>query len=100
LKGWLGIYKKDDANLPFYQYAFTKREFVKLIKAAGFEVLDVLQYDSYKGIVDELPNLDWILNKRIGRYEIGAVKQALLRKIPFVERNLGHMVMVVGRKPR
>jgi SAM-dependent methyltransferase len=79
-------------DLAFYQYAFAPAEFDKLLRAAGFSVLDSATYDTLKGVGDELP---WL--KRLAQRP--PTKRIIKRvlALPWV-RHLGHMRMVVARK--
>jgi SAM-dependent methyltransferase len=99
LKARLGAYRGAPAEGAFYQYAFTADEFRALVARSGFEVLRVYGYDAYKGIVDELPWLARLLNRQVGRYHAGSLVQRALRHLPWIERGLGHMLLVVARKP-
>lgn len=99
LKAWLGAYRDGPAGREFYQYAFTKREFIALLKQSGFDVVTSYAYDSYKGIADEVPVLHRLLDRQCGRVHLGSLAQRVLRQIAFSERLLGHMLLVVCRKP-
>ena len=97
LKARLGFYRGEPQGLAFYQYAFTVSEFTQLLEAAGFTVIDGLAYDSYKGIVDEMALLRKLVARRVGGLDLGAIVQRLLRRIPPVEKYLGHMMLFVCR---
>jgi len=52
LKKFLGFYGKQSGE--FYQYLYTEREFLKIFKKHGFEIVKITYAGSYKGIKDEL----------------------------------------------
>jgi len=100
IKAGLGMYQADNADMSFYQYAFRRNEFKKLVESAGFETIEIRQYDSYKGILDEVSALRWVMKRRLGKYDLGSVMQKLLRRVGVIENSLGHMVMFVVKKPK
>ena len=94
LKARLGLYRGRTDGLEFYQYAFTETEFITLLQAASFKVIDQMLYDGYKGVKDEMPLL-----RRMFRWRgIGWRLQRWLRSWEWAERNLGHMILFVCRK--
>jgi SAM-dependent methyltransferase len=97
LKARLGAYAGAPGDRAFYQYAFTADDFAGLLRASGFAVVRLYAYDSYKGIVDEVPWMSRLLDRQVGRYHLGSLAQRALRVLPGVERRLGHMLLVVGR---
>lgn len=98
LKARLGAYRDATETLSFYQYAFTAPEFGARFEECGFEVVDAYGYDSYKGIVDEVPGLAHVVHRQVGRYHVGALVQRALRRVGWIERRLGHMLLLVGVK--
>ena len=94
LKARLGLYRGNPAGLEFYQYAFKPREFVEILRGHGFEILEILGCDAFKGLKDEIPPLRWLLRQgRLGR-RVGW----LINRIPLLRQHLGHMLLVVARK--
>jgi SAM-dependent methyltransferase len=87
------------ADASFYQYAFARGEFAGLIRGAGFEILATGGYDSYKTLKDELPMLRVLLDRQVGRWHLGSALQKILYRFSLAERALGHMMLVVARKP-
>jgi SAM-dependent methyltransferase len=94
LKAQLGLYRGQPAGLEFYQYAFTKAEFIACLQAAGFKLADQIGYGSFKGIKDEilllsqlarLPGVGWRLQKWLGAWA-------------WLEQHLGHMSLFVCQK--
>jgi SAM-dependent methyltransferase len=98
-KARLGAYRDAMAGRAFYQYAFTPDEFFALLVRNGFAVVRVYGYDAYKGLTDEVPWLSRLVHRQVGRYHLGALAQRALRRLPWVERGLGHMLLTVVRKP-
>jgi hypothetical protein len=87
-------------GLEFYQYAFRPPEFLDILHDAGFEILTRSGYDTWKAVSDEWPWIRRALDRRVGRYHLGSLAQRLLAAVPAVERGLGHMMLVVCRRPR
>jgi SAM-dependent methyltransferase len=98
-KALLGWYSGHVEGREFDQYAFSGAEFTRLLKQAGFEVVTSWGYDSYKGLVDEPPLLRAVSQRQLGCYDVGAVLQRMLALSRFFENTLGHMQLVVCRKP-
>jgi SAM-dependent methyltransferase len=99
LKSRLGAYRNEPTGAAFYQYAFTRDEFCALLVGSGFGIVRVYGYDGYKGIVDEVPWLRYLLDRQLGRYHLGSLAQRALRHLPWIEGQLGHMLLVVAQKP-
>jgi SAM-dependent methyltransferase len=96
LKARLGLYRGDPSGFEFYQYAFTKDEFVELVERAGFRVLSWSGYDSYKGLKDEIS-----LVRRLFAYDaLRARAQTDLRRLRLFETSFGHMQLLVCEKLR
>jgi SAM-dependent methyltransferase len=94
LKARLGLYRGRPDGLEFYQYAFTEMDFAALLQTAGFEIVDKMLYDGFKGVKDEIPLLRQMFKWR----GIGWRLQRRLRSWEWAERNLGHMILFVCRK--
>jgi SAM-dependent methyltransferase len=87
-----GAYQDDVAGLVFYQYAFTRGEFCKILEANGYEIETTYSYSHQNTLSQELRWLKKIpafLNKFIMR---------ISKYIPYVNSDWGHMLMVVARK--
>ena len=87
-----GAYKDDVTGFDFYQYAFTRDEFIGFLERAGFQVETTYFYAHQNTLTQEL---HWL--NRVPPY----LKKAILRiskYVPFVNSELGHMLMVVARK--
>lgn len=83
-----GEYNEDD----FYQYAFMRREFVDILERAGFQVETTYSYAHQNTLTQEL---NWL--NRIPAF----LKKLVLRVskyVPYINSELGHMLMVVARK--
>ncbi len=87
-----GAYQDDVSGLEFYQYAFSRDEFFRFLENAGFLVETAYTYAHQNTLTQEL---HWL--KRIPE----ALKKLILRvskHVPYVNSQLGHMLMVVARK--
>lgn len=87
-----GAYRDDVTGYDFYQYAFTRDEFIGFLERAGFQVKTTYSYAHQNTLTQEL---HWL--NQIPPF----MKKALLRiskYVPFVNSELGHMLMVVARK--
>jgi len=87
-----GAYQVDVSGFDFYQFAYTREEFVQFLKSSGFEIDTIYSYAHQNTLTQELRWLNQIpvsLKKfflRISKY------------LPYVNSELGHMLMVVARK--
>jgi len=87
-----GAYQDDVSGLDFYQYAFSREEFCRFLENSGFEVETTYSYAHQNTLTQEL---HW-LNK-----SPEFMKKLILRiskYVPYVNSDLGHMLMVVARK--
>ncbi len=87
-----GAYQDDVTGLEFYQYAFTREEFLRIIEANGYEIEAKYSYSHQNALSQEL---HWL--KKIP----GFLKKLFLRiskHIPYVNSELGHMLMIIARK--
>jgi SAM-dependent methyltransferase len=94
LKARLGLYRGQVDGLEFYQYAFTENEFSGLLEEAGFQVIDRMPYDGFKGVKDEIP----LLRKMMKWRWIGCRLQNRLQSWKWAGKLLGHMILFVCRK--
>jgi SAM-dependent methyltransferase len=97
-KARLRLYRGAAEGLQFYQYAFTEREFNDLMKDCGFEVVDSVSYDPFKGLKDEIPGLRRILEWRYVGSRLKRLLKILFRHCPGFSQGVGHMLLVVGKK--
>lgn len=87
-----GAYQDDVNGFDFYQYAFTRDEFYRFLEEAGFEIETTYSYAHQNTLTQELhslkkvPELAKKLILRISKY------------VPYVNSEIGHMLMVVARK--
>jgi SAM-dependent methyltransferase len=87
-----GAYQGDVSGYEFYQYAYPREEFLNFLKKAGFEIEAIYTYSHQNTLTQEL---QWL--NRIP----GFLKKIILRVskyVPYVNSELGHMLMVVARK--
>jgi SAM-dependent methyltransferase len=94
LKARWGSFGQSPRDLAFYQYAFTKDEFRRLLVQAGFEPIDCYPYDGEKGIRDEFPYARLPLRCLTQLPLVGRVVKRRLQ-----HSRIGHMLMFVARKP-
>lgn len=96
LRAWRarhGAYQDNVNGLDFYQYVFSRREFCSILESTGYEIETTYSYAHQNTLTQEL---HW-LNKMPG-----FIKKLILRvskHVPYVNSELGHMLMVVARKP-
>lgn len=87
-----GAYQDDVTGLEFYQYAFTREEFCRILEGNGYEIEATYSYAHQNSLSQELHWLKKIpasLNKFIMR---------ISKYIPYVNSDWGHMLMVAARK--
>lgn len=87
-----GAYRDDVSGLEFYQYAFSRNEFCQFLVNAGFDVEKTYTYSHQNTLNQEL---HWLNRLPAG------LKKLILRiskHIPYINSQLGHMLMVVARK--
>jgi SAM-dependent methyltransferase len=93
-KAHLGFYRgQHNPHLEFYQYAFTRSEFVSILQQHGFRILQVTPYGGYKGIKDEMPFIQTLF-----RWRGGWRVKRWLEQSARIEAVFGHMLMVVCEK--
>jgi SAM-dependent methyltransferase len=98
-KAALGAYRDEVAQASFYQYAFRAQELAELCRTAGFEVIARQGYDAYKGLKDEWRLFARVFARRFAGRDLGYLTQRVLQRVRPLESALGHMVMLVCRKP-
>lgn len=84
------LYESERPSLPFFQYGFRQRDFVRLLRKTGFYVEFVQPLYAHRLLQEELPGYHW-LSARF--HFIRRVAERLLY------RRDGHMLLVVGQKP-
>jgi SAM-dependent methyltransferase len=87
-----GAYQDSVSDLEFYQQAFTKMEFSEILTANGFKILEYFPYSHRKCLRQEL---SWIT--RFGPF-MSRLFQKLSDYIPYINSQLGHMLLVVAQK--
>jgi SAM-dependent methyltransferase len=92
-KGQMGFYRCRINGLKFYAYAFTKAEFSNLLRNAGFNIIECVAYDLFKGIGDEIPLMCRIFKMRGIGWRLN-----LWLKSSQLGKNLGHMALFVCQK--
>lgn len=94
LKAKLGFFRDCPNDLEFYQYAFSKNEFSALLQKVGFEIVDKMIYDGFKGVKDEIPLLKKVFQWPV----IGWRLRRWVRSCKWIEHTLGHMILFVCQK--
>lgn len=87
-----GAYQDDVTGLEFYQYAFTREEFCRILETNGYDIETTYSYAHQNSLSQELHWLKKIppfFNKFIMR---------ISKYVPCVNSDWGHMLMVVARK--
>ena len=88
-----GAYQVDFSGLDFYQYAFPREEFCRILKSVGYKLETTYSYAHKDTLVQEVHWLNELP---------GFLKKFILRVskyVPYVNSEIGHMLMVVARKP-
>ena len=99
IKARLKQFAKGPGKGRFYQYAFTRSEFVLILERAGFRILQIQSVSPIKGAKDEIGWIAGLLAiPRIGGYFNHALV-ILFQRLPFLRESAGHMLVVVARKP-
>jgi SAM-dependent methyltransferase len=94
LKARLGLYRGQANGLAFYQYAFTRTDFITLLERHGFTVIDEMTYDGFKGVKDEIG----LVKKMCQWPVIGWHFKQWIQSSQWIEKTLGHMMLFVCRK--
>ena len=84
------LYEAERPHLPFFQYGFSKRDFVRLLRKAGFYVEFAQPLYAHRLLQEELPGYYWLTARF---HFIQCVAERLLN------RRDGHMLLLVGQKP-
>lgn len=95
LNAYLGFRLGKTTELEFYQYAFTPKEFLSIVRGVGFKILETFTYDSLHGIATESALIRFLLSARF----VGHRLTRLIRVSPFIRHHMGHMFLAVGQKP-
>ncbi len=89
LKSGLFMYERRQPVLPFFQYGFSKQEFSRILRKAGFSVVYAQPLYAHRLLQEELPGYNWLAKRAPF---IKRLAEGLLRKRD------GHMVLMVGQK--
>jgi SAM-dependent methyltransferase len=84
------LYEAERPHVPFFQYGFSKYDFTRLLRKAGFYVEYAQPLYVHRLLQEELPGYDW-LAQRV--FFLKKLAERLLNKRD------GHMLLVVGQKP-
>ncbi len=91
LKNRLSLYEAQRPTLPFFQYGFTRQEFITYLLQAGFSLEAVYVLYTDRLLIEEIPLYRWLSFRR---------RSTILKRL--AERMLrnrdGHMLLVIGRK--
>ncbi|NSW53358.1 MAG: methyltransferase domain-containing protein [Anaerolineae bacterium] len=91
---WKGCALAPSAGEAFSYYAFTTPEMEAILERMGFEVLEILPYDIYLGLKEELPGLKMLFDLPHMSFAVNT----LLRGWRWGRRQMSHMVMFACRK--
>lgn len=94
LKAHLERHQGQTEGLEFYQYAFTKTEFTKILRAAGFKIIDQGTYGGAYCVKAEIPQLAPVFRYR----GIGWRLRNWLYRRKFIKTHLDHMFLMVCQK--
>lgn len=92
LKSRLALYDRQRPVLPFFQYGFSKKEFIALMQKAWFSIEEVRVLYSHRLLLEEMALYRWASNRPWGRFVRKWVESLL-------QNRDGHMLLVVGQKP-
>ena len=92
LKNRLSLYDRKRPGLPFFQYGFTREEFVNFLQKAGFVIEEVRVLYAHRLLIEEIDFYRWALSKPGGHFIRKCAESVL-------QNRDGHMLLVVGRKP-
>jgi SAM-dependent methyltransferase len=87
-----GAYQDNVNGLDFYQQAFTREEFSAILEQTGYKILDAFTYDHRKSIRQEI---GWVTKS--GPF-LSRVFQKVSDYLPYVNSQLGHMLMLIAEK--
>ncbi len=96
-KARYGLYPKPESALDpadFYQYAFTKREFVALLKEHGFRIEDTDHVGAPGGIGREF----WALGRLLRRTALTRKALGVAERVSLLRHVFGHSALFVARK--
>lgn len=91
LKAFLRYYEPSKPDLPFFQYGFTKSDFVHYVEQAGFEVMSI--HPLYP---NRLLKEEWAFHRWLGSLR-GYKYWKRLAMLLLANRD-GHMLLIVGQK--
>lgn len=93
LNSRLGKYSKTKPDLPFFQFGFTKQQFVDFLHNADFKVESTYYIGIDRLLTEEIKPYRWLIYQKGGHY--------LRKLITKVFSSLdGHMIILVGSKSR
>jgi hypothetical protein len=87
-----GVFKQDVGGFDFYQYAFSREEFCRILESVEFKIETTYSYAHQNA---HTPELHWL--NRLPK----ALKKLILRfskHMPYINLELGHILMGVARK--
>ncbi len=93
-KAKLGMYGGVSGQSEFYQWAFTPGEFRQTLGSFGFSIVDEHDYDYQKNLRDEISTIAQL------PYVVRGLIYRIMRYVPGVSKNAGHMRMYIARKAR
>ena len=84
------MYERQRPALPFFQYGFSKQEFSRILRKAGFYVEYAQPLYIHRLLQEELPGYNWL-----------AIRAPFIRRLAegLLRKKDGHMLLVVGQKP-
>jgi len=94
IKSNVGFFNKSvPPEYDFYQYAFQKSEFIKILQNTGFKVIDYTGYDGLYALREEFQFIFSIFDRLPGGYRF----QGLLKKASWINK-FGHMILFICKK--
>ncbi len=89
LKSKIRMYEQQRPALPFFQYGFSKQDFSRILRKAGFYVGTVQPLYAHRLLQEELPGYHWL-----------ATRAPFIKRLAerLLQKRDGHMLLLVGQK--
>ena len=89
LKSKFFMYERRPPTLPFFQYGFSKQEFSRILRKAGFYIEYAQPHYVHRLLQEELPGYNWLVKR-------APTVRTLAERL--LDKKDGHMLLMIGRK--